>query len=313
MSTLPTRALLLSLIIATSNAAPSGNEDCSLWIDSLRKAGMKKTSRKQAPLDNVFSSVFMRVGTRRKVAVEFGFNYVKPNYPTTGLAMLERRSLVTYGLRKYQGWNVTYFDAVVGDPEAQVVKALLTEQNIVGHFKSARIPLRLDLMVIDIDGLEIWLLRSLLSGGYRPRVISIEFNPNFGHQLITCDRTWHPHKGAGFGASATVINMVASQYNYTTVFMPTGKYADQPHMDMILVRSNLLEACASGSIPSFEHFARDLPKRTFHTTCTKEESAWIVDYPLALRGDAAGARAAAQEALQTLNRQFPQSNPVCDL
>ena len=57
---------------------------------------------------------------------------------------------------------------------------MLSEENIVEHFVAAGTPRDVDYVSIDVDSIDVWLLRALLLGDYRPRILSVEFNPNFG-------------------------------------------------------------------------------------------------------------------------------------
>ena len=291
--------------------ARAAQEDCSGWFRALEAASEKRLSKaqqkKQGPLDHLLKVVFDKVGVTNRRAAEFGFQYMHAGNPKSGLALLERYSLITYKLRK-TGWNVTYFDAIVGDAEAQIVRAVLTEDNIAGHFQRAGIPIEADFFAIDVDSVDIWLLNGLLKGGYRPRVLVIECNPNFSmDQLVVFERKWHEWtKRSAYGASAGAINMVAKMYGYTIVQMPSKG------LDMLLVRSDLIESCAPSSVPSPAQLAaKYIPWRIF-PPCIEEDVERLRDFPLALQGLEEEAKAAARKTLIQANRNFPR-NPVCVL
>ena len=194
--------------------------------------------------------MFDRIGLANKQAVEFGYNYMKGWASIHGKQLLERYSLNAYTMVK-KGWNVTFFDAEVGDAEARIVKAVLTEQNIAGHFRLAGVTVDADFVSVDVDSVDLWLFHGLLKGGYRPRVVAIEFNPNFAAgQLVTFQREWHAWtRRSAFGASAGAVHKVATMFGYTVVQMPShekGQDGKMPkyNMDMILVRSDLLTSCS---------------------------------------------------------------------
>ena len=312
--------MFLASAFASARSWQQQQQSCAEWAESLSVAGeriiSKRQMRLQGPLDHILEKVFERIGLTQKSAVEFGFQYMSAGSKLRGLQLLDRYSLNTYTMRK-RGWNVTYFDAIISDAEANIIRAVLTEHNIAGHFQQAGVPVDADFVSIDVDSVDIWLLYGLLRGGYRPRVLAIEFNPNFASdQLVTFERVWHEWTGAtAFGASAAAINQVGMMYGYTVVQMPFQKRMMKPSMkpginvDMILVRSDLLQTCVQGSIPSFAHLARNLPQRE-HATCTSEDLTRLRDFPLALMGMEEAAKLAARKAVLHVNHIFPH-NPVC--
>jgi hypothetical protein len=46
--------------------------------------------------------------------------------------------------------------------------------NIVDIFKKHDVPREPDYVSIDIDSYDIWLFKALVSGGFRPRVLTVE-------------------------------------------------------------------------------------------------------------------------------------------
>ena len=233
-----------------------------------------------------------------------------------GKQLLERYSLNAYTMVK-KGWNVTFFDAEVGDAEARIVKAVLTEQNIAGHFRLAGVTVDADFVSVDVDSVDLWLFHGLLKGGYRPRVVAIEFNPNFAAgQLVTFQREWHAWtRRSAFGASAGAVHKVATMFGYTVVQMPShekGHDGKMPkyNMDMILVRSDLLTSCLESSIPTFAHLARNLPQRQ-HPPCDDEDAKRMREFSLSLQGREEEAEKAARKMLAS-TAYFPH-DPVCRL
>ena len=121
--------------------------------------------------------------------------------------------LNTQGLIKH-GWNGSFFDAIIDMPAIHLHKRVLTRQTIAAAFASIDLPKEPDYISIDVDSVDLWLLLGLLEGGYRPRVFSIEYNPNFDtDQLVTCQEEWHAWTGRTvYGASAGAINHVAAMH-----------------------------------------------------------------------------------------------------
>ena len=298
--------------------APARQEDCSAWFAALATAGERKIPKRQekqqGPLDHILKIVFDRIGLANKQAVEFGYNYMHAGARIYGKKLLERYSLNAYTMVK-KGWNVTFFDAEVSDAEAKIVKAVLTEQNIAGHFRLAGVTVDPDFVSVDVDSVDLWLFHGLLNGGYRPRVVAIEFNPNFAaDQLVTFQREWHVWtRRSAFGASAGAVHKVATMFGYTVVQMPShekGRGKLGYNMDMILVRSDLLASCLESSIPTFAHLARNLPQRE-HPPCDDEDAKRMREFTLSLQGREEEAEISARKMLAS-TAYFPH-DPVCRL
>ena len=297
------------LLLATSQARvhPSqrlGREDCSGWIERMKATDASMRNFSQKTQDGILRTIFERIGVANRHCVEFGFGYVGRG--AQGEALFEHAHgahghvlLNTLLLRK-QGWNATYFDALVDDPVANVRRVVLTESNIAAAFASAAVPVDVDYVSIDVDSIDVWLLRGLLQGGYRPRVISAEFNANFGvDQYLALPRKWHAWSGSSaIGSGAAALNLVAEAHGYRVVhLMPVL-------LDMFFVRGDLLRRCDNSTLPAFEDAARGVIPRRIHHTCTPAEARRFVDVRLMMRGFESEARAKALEELARANAFF---------
>ena len=213
-------------------------------------------------------------------------------------------------LLREQGWNVTYFDAAIENAEIGIRKVTLTEENIAASFRAAGVPTQVDYVSIDVDSIDVWLMRALLLGSYRPRVISIEFNINFPASMhVVHERQWHAWSGRSvFGSSAGAINHVASAAGYRLVhLMPSG-------LDMFFVRKDLLaKHCHLNSIPSFGELAGPHLGRRHHGTCSAtEDLPRLVDMHLELLGQHKEAQLLAVAHVKKLNSLNP-TNPMCHM
>ena len=289
--------------------------NCSLWVlQELPAAGFRRHS--QGNQDGIIRDVFRHVGTTNRNAVEFGFDYVgkakvngrkgeQPiNMSSDGFHLNTR-------LLRVEGWRVTYFDSLIEDAAEGIRKVTLTEENIDGAFRAAHVPTEVDYVSIDVDSVDVWLLRGMLKH-YRPRVISVEYNRNFLFWMkVTHVREWHPWTVRSvYGASAGAINHVATEKGYTPIhIMPNG-------MDMFLVRTDLLQALCTGgprSIPSFEALAIDagVGKRIHRSCDPRLDLPRLVDLELELKGYHSHALFKASADVATLNRLNP-GDPMCN-
>ncbi|MDA8718825.1 hypothetical protein N9L99_00360 [Aquiluna sp.] len=58
----------------------------------------------------------------------------------------------------------------------KLVRNWITPENFCATLEGNQVPLNFDLLNLDIDGYDLDVLRSMLAGGYRPKVISMEIN-----------------------------------------------------------------------------------------------------------------------------------------
>ena len=86
-----------------------------------------------------------------------------------------------------------FFDAEISNQNINLIKRVLTAENIGSALKDAGIPLDVDYVSIDVDSIDVWLFHGMLSSGYRPRVVSVEYNQNFPiHMMLACEKEWAP-------------------------------------------------------------------------------------------------------------------------
>ena len=143
------------------------------------------------------------------------------------------------------------------------------------------VPRELDYLSIDLDTVDVFVLDAILSSHrYRPRVISVEYNPNFpwGHALTFPDvvqwlvepwslRHWPGFRSCYTGASASAIDAVGRAHGYTLVALVDG-------LDAFLVRDDLTAALG----PRFAGFdGGSVPPVRAHGPMRCVEAAQMVD------------------------------------
>ncbi|CAF4022992.1 unnamed protein product, partial [Rotaria sp. Silwood1] len=147
------------------------------------------------------------------------------------------------------------------------------------------VPKDLDYLSCDMDSHDLWVFRSILQAGYRPRVITTEFNSNYAitDALTLIDPTMlresmhlanfqFTFQQCAWGASAAALRMVAEAHGYTMV----GRVAV---LDLIWVRNDLLrKECFD--VPAFEWFFHDAPigQLHHHAQSSPNVLSQIVDY-----------------------------------
>jgi hypothetical protein len=92
----------------------------------------------------------------------------------------------------------------------------LTPDSIAAVFEQRGVPQALDFLSVDVDTVDLWLLRAILDGGFRPRVVSIEYNCNYALTSCVTLGWWAGSRGwsgehAIFGTSLGAINALATE------------------------------------------------------------------------------------------------------
>lgn len=165
--------------------------------------------------DGILQEIFNRIGTKDKFFVEFGVQ--------------DGTQCCTRNLLENAGWSGLWIDCskthtdnaqkVFGNFPIQIVNQFLTAENIGFVFKDAKVPSEFDLMVIDVDGNDYWMWKSL-AGVYRPRVIVTEYNATFGPKeewIMPYDPEYRYDETAYFGASLKAFTNLATLHGYRLI------------------------------------------------------------------------------------------------
>lgn len=269
--------------------------NCSVWIAQLAIRGQGMQVYSQGNQDGILQTIFRLIGTTNRRFVEFGFGYEGRN--VTEEVMDHAGMGLNTRLLGKQGWNGLYFDAEISAPAFGVVKALLTEDNIGQTFEAQGVPKDVDYISLDVDSVDYWLLRALFRAGYKPRVLSTEFNPNFpGDALITFQPEWHAWTNRRvYGASAGALNKLASENGYVPVRIM------HEMLDIFFVRRDVLEQhCNMATVPSYVELSSWLPQLSAHAPCLKEDVPRMLDLQLLLEGNREAASKKAMEIMKSV-------------
>lgn len=293
------------------------NNNCEIWQKTMnnaknicrenKKLGHRCTS--QSGQDVVLNATFDYLGVTNKQCVEFGFGYGNQ-------AMLNDLTVSTLaeGTRIFSGLNVqglmrngfkaTFFDAELSAPHVGLVKSVLTRKTIGDSFRAAGIPVDVDYVSIDVDSIDVWLLLGMFESGFRPRVLSVEYNCNFAFdEHITCVEEWSKYDGTiVFGASAGAINFVASKYGYTLVHI-------EQLLDLFFVRNDILKDkdCV---VPSAETFYEGHRVRHHKRARPEVAAKRLVEFHLAYEGKLEEAHKEAMQIVRSAPNRTNNPNFV---
>ena len=152
--------------------------------------------------------VFEHIGTTNKYYVDIG-------------AYDGRTNSNVYDLKVNDNWYGLMIDNNCADPELNLHKHTVTQENICSILKQYSVPYVIDLLCIDIDGMDYWILKSILQH-FSPRVIVIETNTRFGsteNKVMKYDETYSWDGLNWYGCSPHAVKKLVNQHDYTPVYM----------------------------------------------------------------------------------------------
>lgn len=173
--------------------------------------------------DGVLLKIFDLIGTKSKFFVEFG----------TG----DGRECNTRYLREFCEWKGLMMDGGYCQPHINLQQEMITAENILELFTKYGVPEEFDLLSVDIDFNDFYVLNKIL-GKYFPRVIVIEYNAtHLPHEdkVVLYNPTQFWDGTNYFGASILSLYNIGRKYNYSLI------YAENQGVNLFLVRDDVLE------------------------------------------------------------------------
>jgi len=159
--------------------------------------------------DGILEKIFELIGVTNKYFVEFGSNGTD-----TGLGN-------SAYLRKALGFDGLLMDGTE-NPEAiyDLKNEFISAENINELLEKYKVPKVFDFLSIDIDGEDFWVAGSVDLEKFKPRVVSIEFNPDIPPpraiiQIHQQDWVWSGDDR--YGCSITAAKDLLNHMGYTLV------------------------------------------------------------------------------------------------
>jgi len=154
--------------VSTVNQGESSDveDDIINWIKEIMGKGMRHFSQNDE--DGAIEAIFDRIGTKDKIYVEFGVE--------------DCTECNTRYLREKKGWDVKkslLLDGGNENKEINLFKEIFWPDNIISLFKKYKVKKEFDLLSVDTDSYDFFMLETILEAGYSPRVIVVEYNANF--------------------------------------------------------------------------------------------------------------------------------------
>lgn len=206
----------------------SMNAQPFVWTLTLESASRKVYS--QFGQDGIINEIFKNIGTTNKYCVEFGQNNPQFKESNTGLLRLE------------YGWNGLVMDSKPSDSTIQ--NEHITSRNIISLFRKYNVPLEPDYVSIDIDSCDIWVFKSIIQSEFKPRVVSVEYNPTFDDlSVVPDDPNFIWQHDCVYGASLKALECMGRMNGYTLVAVVYP-------VDCFFIRNDLL-----GTLPVIKDFS----------------------------------------------------------
>ena len=177
--------------------------------------------------DALIQRVFACVGMSNHYFVEFGFN--EAGYGLDGGPFNRSSGAQTHMLHEL-GWRGLLLDGENENAAINLRKHFLFASNVQALFNQYAVPKDLDFLSVDMDSHDLFVLRSILSGGWRPRLFSAEFNCNYGSHRYpialldpTLERGEVPpgyvfkYADCSWGTSSYALQLLGREFGYSLI------------------------------------------------------------------------------------------------
>lgn len=198
-------SIMISLIPKLLKYYPNAMNENDNWIASLKNFKAPKVFS-QSGEEYYIGHIFNCIGAKDKFFVDLGAG---DGFTLSNTALLKR---------DYE-WKGVMIDAD-NKGNDEVMKEFINATNIISLLEKYQVPKAFDLLSIDLDGNDYWILDKLLEE-YRPRLIVAEFNGTIplGVDKVMAyneNHTWG--NDDYYGASLDAFKRLGKIHDYTAVF-----------------------------------------------------------------------------------------------
>jgi hypothetical protein len=135
--------------------------------------------------------------------------------------------------------------------DVTLTKAKITPNNIVKFMESYAVPRDFSLLNLDIDSYDLEVLRSLLVGGFHPKVISIEINeifpPNIEFEVVySADHSWQGDHFFGCSVASAEKTLRTLGYSLVKIEYNNGFFVSNSLADKFDLKRNIFELYDQG-------------------------------------------------------------------
>lgn len=196
---------------ADKGAASSHTAEYKCLVDGFSTEAKDRKITSQWGEDGIVEFIFGCLGSGNKTYAEFGVE--------------DGKECATRRLREEFKWTGLMMDGGYNNPSIGLHQELFYAENIAALFQKYNMPMSPDFVVVDADQNTFWIAQALLVAGYRPRVMSVEYNRNF-HPTQSYTTLYLPaeawtHPSCHFGASALAFQRLLNHFDYSLVASDT--------------------------------------------------------------------------------------------
>lgn len=167
--------------------------------------------------DGILNEIFQRIGTTNKLFIEIGVGAAENN--TLFLLLQGWQGAWVDGAREVHDEALRRYGDIVRSGRLRLAHAFIQPHNLEELMDRVKAPAEFDLFSLDIDGNDYHVLQAL--DRWRPRVITLEYNAQFGPDgdyvmPYTPDHPGWPGNMA-FGAALKPLNDLCCEKGYALV------------------------------------------------------------------------------------------------
>ncbi|TPX34711.1 hypothetical protein SmJEL517_g02675 [Synchytrium microbalum] len=159
--------------------------------------------------DGAIQYIFANLGTTNKYYVEFG--------------VFDGTECNTKWLWENQRWDGLLMDGKAKSYDSRVIhNHFINRTNIVPLFQKYEVPNAFDILSVDLDSSDYWVLKAILTAKYRPRVIIIEINRNFEVDepyTVNKERVLWTEPASLFGLSPLAVSYLCNKFGYSMIYV----------------------------------------------------------------------------------------------
>ena len=172
----------------------------------------------QSDEDGCIAEIFRRIGVTSKKFFEFGVGAGIQNNTLALLCGGWSGAWIECNKKKYS-FIASSFAKEIAASRLQISGEFLNKDNICSVAHSLHVDQEFDLLSVDVDGNDYWLLEALLKE-YHPRVIVAEFNgalPEGIEYVQPYDAGYEYHPGSYLGCSLEALSLLCVKHGYVLV------------------------------------------------------------------------------------------------
>lgn len=183
--------------------------------------------------DGIVSFILSHVGTDSRFFVEFGVG--------------NGDECITRALHESGGWSGLLMDGCCEDLSRFLHREIVTPENIGSLLRKYSVPRGLDVLSVDTNVYDYYLLESIFKEGYRPRLVVVEVNskisPAHSKTLMYTPIAQDGWDGGDyFGMSVAAAHALGRAWGYSML------YCEWSGINCFLVRNDLLGVSLSDAL-----------------------------------------------------------------